>query len=164
MTSTISIEHVVVESDLTYEAVTSVLESRLGNFQDIGDLRSKLGAGRVSQEKIAEVVEKLAGPSGLGLFHKVDHGEFLTAAGTPIRVRQYAIGNPVLAAKMIVHTPGVALYAPLRLAVYENSAGRTSVAYDRFSNLIAQFGNSEALSVAGVVQQKLEALVAEITG
>jgi uncharacterized protein (DUF302 family) len=164
MTSTISIEHVVVESDRAYEAVTGALESRLGDFRDVAVLRSKLGAGGASPERIAEVVEKLAGPSGLGLFHKVDHGQMLAAAGTPRRVCQYAIGNPMLAAKMILHAPGVALYAPLRVAVYENSEGGTSVAYDRFSSLVAQFDSGAAVTVAGIVQQKLEALVAEITG
>ncbi|MFL5702428.1 MAG: DUF302 domain-containing protein [Ktedonobacteraceae bacterium] len=39
--------------------------------------------------------------------------------------------------KMIEHAPEAALYAPLRLAVYENRAGKAFVAYERFTSQLA---------------------------
>ena len=64
---------------------------------------------------------------------------------------------------MIALVPEVALYAPLRLTVYENDEGKTVVAYDRFSSLLAQYQHPEIIWVAGLVEQKLEALVTEAT-
>ena len=64
---------------------------------------------------------------------------------------------------MIEHAPEAALYAPLRLAVYENHAGKASVAYERFTSQLAQYPYPEIASVAQLVDQKLEDLVAQAT-
>ena len=64
---------------------------------------------------------------------------------------------------MTRHIPEAALYAPLRLVVYEDEEGRTFVAYDNFVSLLAQYQREEITQVARVVEQKLEALVAEAT-
>jgi uncharacterized protein (DUF302 family) len=85
-------------------------------------------------------------------------------SGKPGRASQYTIGNPLLAIKMIEYAPAVALYAPLRLAVYEDDADKTFVAYDRFSSLLSTYQSAEILPIAQLVEQKLEALVAEVTG
>ena len=65
---------------------------------------------------------------------------------------------------MIEHAPEAALYAPLRLVVYENRAGKAVVAYERFTSQLAQYPNPEIAPVAQLVEQKLEELVAEATG
>ena len=65
---------------------------------------------------------------------------------------------------MIEHAPEAALYAPLRLAVYENHAGNAVVAYERFSSQLAQYPNPEIAPGAKLVEQKLEELVAQATG
>jgi hypothetical protein len=85
-------------------------------------------------------------------------------SGKPTRAAQYAIGNPLLAIQMIEHAPEAALYAPLRLAVYENGAGKAVVAYERFTSQLAQYPHPEIAPVAQLVEQKLEELVAEATG
>ena len=88
----------------------------------------------------------------------------LRLSGEPTRAAQYAIGNPLLAMQMIEHAPEVAFYAPLRLVVYENRAGQAVVAYERFTSQLAQYANPEIAPVAQLVEQKLEALVAQATG
>jgi uncharacterized protein (DUF302 family) len=62
------------------------------------------------------------------------------------------VGNPLLAIQMIEHVPEVALYAPLRLAVYEREQENTYVAYDRFSSLLSQYHRPEIASVAELVE------------
>ena len=52
----------------------------------------------------------------------------------------------------------------MRLAVYEEDGGKTFVAYDRFSSLLHQYQHVEITPIAQLVEQKLEALVAEATG
>ena len=111
-----------------------------------------------------QAIEKRLGTGGFSIFSKVEQGQLLSLAGKPRRVSQYAIGNPLLAIQMIEHVPEVALYAPLRLAVYEGEQGRTFVAYDRFSSLLSQYNRPEVTQIAQLVEQKLEALVAEATG
>ena len=65
---------------------------------------------------------------------------------------------------MIEHAPEAALYAPLRLVVYENRAGNAVVAYERFTSQLAQYPHPEIAPVAQLVEQKLEELVAKASG
>jgi len=163
-TISITIEHIVVASNRSYEQVKEALEARLGIAGNIDELGRQLAADNASWEQVTQAIEKQLGSSGFSLFSKVDHGALLSLAGKPRRVSQYAIGNPLLAIQMVEHLPEVALYAPLRLAVYEEEEGRTFVAYDRFSSLLAQYQRAEITPIAQLVEQKLEALVAEVTG
>jgi uncharacterized protein (DUF302 family) len=65
---------------------------------------------------------------------------------------------------MIEHAPEAALYAPLRLVVYENRAGKAVVAYERFTSQLAQYPHSQIAAVAQLVEHKLDELVAIATG
>ena len=150
-------------SNRSYDEVTASLQERLGSFGDPARLRSQLAAG-ASWAQIEKAIEATLGSSGLSIFHKVEHGDLLSAAGQPTRVSQYAIGNPLLAMRMIQHEPEVALYAPLRLAVYEDGEGKCVVACDRFTSLLARYQHPEIASTAKLVEQKVDALIAEVTG
>ena len=144
--------------------MTASLQDRLGSFPDPAKFRSQLPAG-ASWAQIEKTIEGMLGSSGLSIFHKVEHGDLLSLlARRPRRVSQYAIGNPLLAIRMIQHEPGVALYAPLRLAVYEDGEGKCVVACDRFTSLLARYQHPKIASTAKLVEQKVDALVAEVTG
>jgi uncharacterized protein (DUF302 family) len=122
-------------------------------------------AAAASWDQIAKAIEGMLGSSGLCVFHKVEHGGLLSLhAGKPQRVSQYAIGNPLLAIRMIQHEPGVALYAPLRLAVYEDGEGKRVVACDRFTSLLAPYPHLEIAVTAKLVEEKVDALIAEVMG
>ena len=64
---------------------------------------------------------------------------------------------------MTMYMPEAALYAPLKLVVYEDEEDRTFVAFDSFTSLLVQYQHKEITQVAQLVEQKLEALVAEVT-
>jgi uncharacterized protein (DUF302 family) len=162
-TAQTTIEHIEVASNRSYDQVTESLQERLGAFGESDRLRAQLRPG-TSWAQIEKVIEGMMGSSGLAIFHKVEHGDLLSVAGTPRRVSQYSIGNPLLAIRMVQHEPAIAFYAPFRLAVYENGEGKCVVAYDRFTSALARYQHPEITSTAKVVEQKLEALVAEITG
>ncbi len=164
MRRTITIEHRVTASNRSYEQVKESLEARLGVAGNVDELVRQLAAAGASWEQVTQAIEKQLGTSGFSLFSKVDHGTLLSLAGKPRRVSQYAIGNPLLAIQMVDHLPEVALYAPLRLAVYEEDAGKTFVAYDRFSSQLQEYQHAEITPIAQLVEQKLEVLVAEVTG
>ena len=54
-----------------------------------------------------------------------------------------------------------ALYAPLRVLLYENQNGKACIEYDRPSSLLGQFGNMAVTEVADMLDRKLEQLAAE---
>ena len=62
---------------------------------------------------------------------------------------------------MTRHDLGAGLYAPLRVLVYEDEAGKTCVEYDRPSSLFGQFHDGRIDAVAAMLDRKVEELVAE---
>jgi uncharacterized protein (DUF302 family) len=163
-TTRITIEHIVVASDRSYEQLIEALEAQLGLGIDLDKITRELKTTNATFEQAVQIVEQQLGTSGFTILGKLDQGVLLRLLGKPTRVVQYALGNPLLGIQMIEHAPEVALYAPLRLAVYENRAGNAFVAYDRFTSQLAQYPNPEIAPVAQLVEQKLEELVAKATG
>lgn len=109
------------------------------------------------------MAEAHIGTSGLTPFYKVEQSLLLSLVGKTSRATQYTIGNPLFATQMTRHMPEAALYAPLKLVVYEDEEGRTFVAYDNFISLLVQYQREEITQVAREVEQKLEALIAAVT-
>jgi uncharacterized protein (DUF302 family) len=164
--TTFTIEHTVVASERSFEQVIQALEGQLGRTGDWETTAAQSVAAPtpISWAEMTRSVEALIGTSGFTTFSKVNHTALLSMAGKPGRAYQYAVGNPLLAVQMTSALPEVALYAPLRVVVYEDHEGRTFVAYDRFSSQLAQYQHEEIASVAQLVEQRLEALVAEAVG
>ena len=162
-TTPISVEHVVVASKRPYQQVIDALEACLGPVVNWDAMLHQLIDAKVSWEQLTQECEKQIGPSGLTLFYKVEH-PYLPLLGKSSRVTQYTIGNPLLASHMTRLEPEAALYAPLKLVVYQDEESRTFVAYDNFASLQSQYHNEEISRTAQEVQHKLAALVAEATG
>jgi hypothetical protein len=152
------IEHVVVASNRPYQQVIEALEARLGPPIDL----QAIAPQPTSWEQFEQAITAHTGPSGLMLFFKAEHS-YLPLLGKNSRATQYTIGNALLASRMTRYAPEIALYAPLKLVVYQDEAGRTSVAYDSFVSLLVQYRNEEITRTAKQVEQKLVALVAEVT-
>jgi uncharacterized protein (DUF302 family) len=55
---------------------------------------------------------------------------------------QYEIGNPLTASKMTRHQLPAALYAPLRVVLFEDEHGRGIFEYDRPSSFLASMAMS----------------------
>jgi uncharacterized protein (DUF302 family) len=151
-------EHIVVASNQPFEKVSDALEARLGTAVNWGRLES------ASEEQVAQTIEEHLGTSGLSLFSRVEHSHLLSLLGKTTRATQYTIGNPLLALQMTRYVPEAALYAPLKLVVYEDEQGNTFLAYDSFISQLAQYQREQITRVARLVEQKLEVLVAEVTG
>jgi uncharacterized protein (DUF302 family) len=163
-TTSFAVDHVVVQSNRSYEEVKATLEVRMGTLSDTDTLARELSAMHAPWDKIVAAIEQRLGRSGFAIFSKVEQGQLLSLAGKPGKAVQYAVGNPLLAIQMIEHAPEVALYAPLRLAVYETHDGKTFVTFDRLSSYLAQYARPEIARVAKLVDEKVEALVTEATG
>jgi uncharacterized protein (DUF302 family) len=149
--STAQVLHRSVRIDASFERFTSALERILGHFpaniqQDIIE-RPQLAVERL---KAAE------GAQGLMIFAVFDHGAALNMGGARTNAKQYLIGNPLTAIQMSQHDIRAALYAPLRVLVYERKEGETIVEYDQPSSQFGQFGRAEVTEVARTLDVKLE--------
>ena len=153
-----TIEHIHVEADKPFGEVTAALEARMGKFDPAVYEELRSGA---DPEAVRARLEGMAGSSGFMLFRTSDHGALLRLAGQTKKAVQYLLGNPLFAVRMTQHDIRAALYAPLRVLVYEDDGGKTCVEYDKPSSLFGQFGNAVVTAVATVLDRKLEELVAE---
>jgi hypothetical protein len=116
-TTRITIEHIVVSSNRSYEQVKASLEARMGLLGNTDEFARQVAAAHASWEQVMQAIEKRLGTSGFSIFSKVEQGQLLSLAGKPRRVSQYAIGNPLLAIQMIEHVPeGLGFQTALRLA------------------------------------------------
>ena len=157
MQKEISVVHVFQSFPTPYDTFISRFESRLGRH-DIAAYGNLLDdPGRMKDVEAA--LQKQEGVDGFMLFTSYDHGALLNIKGTPRHARQYILGNPLYAAQMTQHDIRAALYAPLRVLVYADDAGRTCVEYDLPSTLFGQFGNDKVNEVAAELDRKMSALV-----
>jgi uncharacterized protein (DUF302 family) len=95
------------------------------------------------------------GDTGLMLFRIDQHGYLLNVIGQPRKAKQYLIGNPMTASRMTRHDIRAALYAPLRILIYEDLGGHSFVEYDLPSSLFCQFGNSQIAEIGKELDRKI---------
>ena len=155
--SRFTVDHVRLATDKPFEEAARAFERQLGRFDP--DVFKSLAAGGDAEGARAKI-EAMAGPSGFMLFGTQDHGALLRLAGQKRKAVQYVVGNPLFALQMTQHDLRAGLYAPLRVLLYEDERGRTCLEYDKPSSLFGQFNDDRIASVAGMLDRKLEALVA----
>jgi uncharacterized protein (DUF302 family) len=152
--------HVRVTSDRPFADVQAVFERRLGRFEpDVYEALAENGDAAAVRARL----EAMAGSSGFMLFRTSDHGRLLRLVGQQRKAVQYLIGNPLFAVEMTRHAIGAALYAPLRVLIYEAEDGKTCIEYDRPSSLFGQFGDERVSPMAAALDQKLEDLAVAAT-
>jgi uncharacterized protein (DUF302 family) len=156
-TTIIPVEHVVMRTKKPYTEVKAALETRLGRL-DSG-IRSLLNENRVDELRAA--LAKLAGRDGLAIHYVAAHGDWLILNGGRRNGNVYYIGNVLSAVVMTRENFGAGLYAPLRVAVYEDGNG-TTFEYDKPSTLFAQFHNPKIDEVAHSLDDRLAAFLAAV--
>jgi uncharacterized protein (DUF302 family) len=145
---TVRIEHVQITSAKTFAQVRAALEAQVPQLDPA--IITALNAGDISG------AEKLAHGAPLFIFLKRNHGALLRAQGGARNTIQYDIGNPLTASRITKHELAAALYAPIRVVLYENSKGTATFEYDRPSTLFGQFGDAAVDRVAHDLDQELE--------
>jgi uncharacterized protein (DUF302 family) len=158
-TVTVAVVHVRVETRKSFAEVREGLERQLGRFDP-----AVLSSLARDPEEAVQRMEAMAGASGLMLFGTVDHGALLAIHGRTRKAVQFVLGNPLFAARMTRHNLSAGLYAPLRLLVYEDEAGKTFLEYDKPSSLFGQFHDERIDAVAALLDRKMEDLVAAAAG
>ncbi|MGA3303559.1 MAG: DUF302 domain-containing protein [Methylovirgula sp.] len=146
--SVLQIEHITIETTKKFADVEAALESSIPQFNPA--MLEALAKGDEQR------VKALEGGASLFIFLKREHGALLQIAGRPRKTMQYEIGNPLTATRMTRHQLPAALYAPLRVVMYENAAGGTRFEYDKPSDLFGQFGDEAVTAVGRELDVELE--------
>jgi uncharacterized protein (DUF302 family) len=132
--------------EVGFDAFTASLEGMLTHFNPAG-------------QQAAAGIGHTAGDPELMIYMVLDHGAARDSAGRTHKVKLYLLGNPSLAGQMVRQQIRAALYAPLRVLIYENSAGDTVAEYDQMSSLVQQHGDDEVSEMATQVDQQLLAVL-----
>jgi uncharacterized protein (DUF302 family) len=149
--------HLTLQAGCEYDSTTQKLEGLLGRLD--GDILRQVGE---DPKMVAEAItNKMQGAEGLILFQTFDHGSILNIWGKPRKAKQYLIGNPYTATLMSRHNISAALYAPLRVLVFEKEDGGVQIEYDLPSSLFGQFGIPEISEVAISLDRKLQQVLAQ---
>jgi hypothetical protein len=146
---TIAVEHIRIASARPFVEVRRKLEDTVPKL-DPG-IAEALAHG---DEKRTQHYEE-NGPK-LSIFLARDHGALLQIAGGKRNAVQYEIGNPLTASKMTRYALPAALYAPLRVVLFEDEQGRGVFEYDRPSSFFGQFGDERVTAVGRYLDAALE--------
>ena len=157
MKTIIDMNHQTVKVTLGFDAFTRNLEAALSRLDPT--LLQKVGA---EPAVVEAYLKQIAGESDLILFDIQNHGQILTMVGAPQKAKQYVVGNPLIAIQMTQHDIRAALYAPLRVLVYEAADQSVYVEYDLPSSLFGQFGNAAVTKVGESLDLKLVDLIAKV--
>ena len=127
---TIAVEHIKISLKRSFEEVRQKLEGTLPN------IAAALSNGDMKSAKDYEE----NGPT-LSIVATHDHGANLQIVGRKRNALLYEIGNPLTATKMTRHQLPAALYAPLRVVLFEDEQGRGVFEYDKPSSFFGQYGD-----------------------
>jgi uncharacterized protein (DUF302 family) len=150
----LSVEHVKITTTKPYAEVKAGIET-LGRIDDgvRASFAEKLKNNDV--EGLRGSLEKIAGEDGLTIMFVVPHGDFLALKGERRPLTAYLIGNALSAVEMTKINPAAGLYAPLRVVVYANELGGTTMEYDKPSTMFGQFRDPEIDATARSLDQRL---------
>jgi hypothetical protein len=150
----VQVEHVRIEAAKPFADVKAALEETVPPLDPA--IPEALRRGDIGRAR--EALE--CGPE-LAIFSARDHGGLLRIAGLVRKAVQYEIGNPLTASRMTQHQLPASLYAPLRILLYQNEAGRAVFEYDRPSSLFGQFGDERVTAVGRELDASLERVLAQ---
>jgi uncharacterized protein (DUF302 family) len=149
---TINVDHVQISCARPFAEVWATLQ------KDAPALDPQL-AQDLTAARTDAIAERRANGPKLWLFLTRDHGALLAAEDRRERALQLEIGNPLTAERMTRRHLGAALYAPLRVVLYQDAQGRAVFEYDLPSSLFGQFGDPEIAAVGQELDEELEKLL-----
>jgi uncharacterized protein (DUF302 family) len=144
------VEHIKVTTMKPYAEVKSAIE-KLGRLDD--SVRALLKNDDIEGLRVA--LKRIAGEDGLAIHYIAQHGDLLALKGKRRPLTAYYIGNVLSAVEMTNVNPAAGLYAPLRVVVYANDRGGTTMEYDRPTSMFGQFKNAEIDAMAQSLDQRL---------
>ena len=148
-TRPIAVEHVRIETSKQFSDVRTSLEALVPQLNTAFRTTLQRAADAQARSELEALPE-------LSIFLTRNHGELLRVAGQSRNALQYEIGNPLTALSLTRYQLGAALYAPLRVVLYEALDGRTVFEYDLPSSLFGQFEDDRVTEVGHKLDGQLE--------
>jgi uncharacterized protein (DUF302 family) len=148
--TTVSIEHVTIRSNGTFQAVRARLENAIPRIDD--GIFTLLRYGESDR-----ALRELEALPALSIFGFRDHGALLRTAGLERRAILYDIGNPLTASRMTRHRISTALFAPVRVLLREDENGAVAFEFDRPASTFGQFEDNRVDPVARQLDRDLHA-------
>lgn len=155
----VMMDHVTIETSTPYQLVKSRIDDEVKRFDE--SYRKLLQENKIDElrAKLAEGLE----PDGFMIHFVAAQGDLLALEGRRQHGNVYYLGNVVAAAQMTKLNFSAALYAPLRLNVYENAQGGTTFEYDKPSTQFGQFHNDDIDKVARSLDDHLLGLIKKVS-
>ena len=150
VSQTIAVEHITISSQRPFAEVQRRLEATLPKLD--ASIAAALRGG--DQKRRTEYDDS---EPKLSIFEVRDHGDLLQIFGGRRHALQYEIGNPLTASKMTRYRLAAALYAPLRVVLFEDERGRGVFEYDKPSSFFGQYGDDRVTEVGRYLDVALEA-------
>ena len=154
-TQALPVIHVKVHTAKKYADVRSAIETSLNSFD--APMRQLLKDGKV--EELRAAAERGSAVHGLMIHYTAYHGDLLMLNGGKKNLIAYYIGNILSATTMTAIDPAAGLYAPLRMVVYEDASGGTTIEYDKPSTMFGQFHKPGIDKVAKSLDERIADLV-----
>jgi uncharacterized protein (DUF302 family) len=151
-------ERFTVISTRPFDEVVAAIKASIGN-PNIAEFVKSTQEAKFATD-LEAVIQPVLGRTRLMLFVEFDQGMILRK-GTDrhtARIIRLVIGNPLIMKEMAKHVPDAGSYAPVTVLVDERADG-VHLSYDRMANLLAPYGNDEALNVARDLDAKVEDLL-----
>jgi hypothetical protein len=157
MTKTIPhlVNRFVIDTDDTFDDLRERFESLVPTI-DFAELTEVIESGDLS--RVRQYTAEHA-PNSFVNFWTFDPTPMMQLAGHRSRAITHMVGNNVIAETMYRHDPGIMLYAPLRTAIYEDTAGSVHLSIDQPSSKFASFGDPRISEVGAQLDKKLAALL-----
>jgi uncharacterized protein (DUF302 family) len=144
------VEHIKITTKKSYPEVKAGIE-KLGRLDE--SVRALLAKNDIEGFRAAS--KRVAGDDGLAIHYVAAHGDLLALKGERRPVTAYLIGNVLSAVEMTSVNPAAALYAPLRVVIYANDKGGTTMEYDRPTSMFGQFKEPAIDAMAQSLDQRL---------
>jgi uncharacterized protein (DUF302 family) len=157
-TTPVVMDHVEIETSTPYQMVTSRLNGEVKRFDE--SYRTLLNENKIDELR-AKLIQGLE-PDGFMIHFVAEQGDLAALDGTRRQGNVYYLGNVIAAAQLTKVNFSAALYAPLRLNVYENAHGGTTFEYDKPSTQFGQFHNVDIDNIARRLDDHLLNLIRKV--
>ena len=152
-TETRTVRRLTIDIDASYDDFRARYEEAAPAY----DLAARLPQ-LADWEAATKDVEQAA-PYGFLRYGTIDAAPVFAVAGHKARSVIYLMGNHLIAETMYRHNPGIMLYAPLRLALYEDLDGGAHLSIDQPSDQFGSFGDPDISATGKLLDEKLAALL-----
>ena len=150
------VDRLTVRIDDTFDGFKNRYEQAVPVFQS--ERFEALIDRRVDWQTVLEATAENA-PHDFILYWSHDFTSLMRLAGDGGRCVEYLMGNHTIAEKMYRYNPAILLYAPLRTAIVQDTAGATWFTVDQPSTRFGSFGTPQITDVGIELDRKLAALL-----